>query len=184
MKLNKFLSIVVTNFIIITNYTNAQITMDFLPDGKFYVNCDGRSHSFNNIVDLSNGINNVTRDYFTFDSVKYNPLRYNTIVFRGICNSSNNECNLMLKSSENYKPTIDMFCYNSKKISFGKISTENTEARVFVAQGCKVETILDSNSGVVTFYTYNSNKNNQNRQNSIYNTLLRLLHVFYNIIGL
>ena len=183
MKLSKFLSIVITNFIIITTYTKAQITIDCKENGQFCVNCDGRSHSFNNIIDLSNGINNVTRDYFTFDSVKYNTLRYNTIVFRGVCNSSNNECNLMLKGSENYKPTIDLVCYDTRKVVFGKVTAENTEIRIFVALGCKVESILDSSSGIVTFHTYSKNMNNQNRQNGFYNTLLRLLHAFYNIIG-
>ena len=86
MKLSKLLSIVIANFIIITSHTKAQIIMDFLPNGEFNVNCDGKESHYGNITDLSNGINYITGEYLTCSDVRYRHrvFRSDDIVFRNI----------------------------------------------------------------------------------------------------
>ena len=151
MKLNKLLNIVITNFIIITNYSNAQVNIDFMPNGQFNINCDGRQYFFSNIRDLSNEINNITGDYFKIDSIRYHPFVYNTIVFHGLRNSSENMCNLILKSTEKYKPTIKLICGNSTVV-FDSIFIEKSELHIATTTSNSKQSLLNCLSSITSEY--------------------------------
>ncbi len=56
--------------IIQCNNVNASVTCIFYSDLKTFVECDGSKKTFNSIEELSNNINDLTKQYFTIRNSK------------------------------------------------------------------------------------------------------------------
>ena len=83
-----------------SNASTTDISMDFKQDGSCLVKYTTEK-VFNNINELSSGLNSITGDYFSVNSMK---LDNNNVVFNGICNTK--LCNITFSSSDSFKPGV------------------------------------------------------------------------------
>ncbi len=129
-------------FISNTNASTIDVSMDFRKDGSCLVKCGTTEKVFNNINELSNGLNSITGDYFNITSIIVNNNMTNIfskmikehtgpiingnrndiinsgIIFNGIRNKL--PCNVLISSSNNYSPGV-ILNFDDNGVHFPKL---------------------------------------------------------------
>lgn len=115
MEINKVLSLTITLYSTLYNYSNAQVSIELKENGEYFVQCNNKSRTFKDTVELSNRLNDFTGNYFRINSIELDNNRFNTIIFKGINNIY--QCTLSIKGNSNIHPHIKLRFNNNANSS-------------------------------------------------------------------
>ena len=127
MKLKKLLTIAIAMQVIFTSTIYSMVSCTFFSGNECIVECDGNSKEFENLAELSNGINEVTGKYFTVKEIKEG-VGYDRLSFIGLNNSNNNDhYTLLLTGIHGFYPYLEIYYLNNpvhlNTLKLGQISS-------------------------------------------------------------